>query len=243
LATCLLPVSFLILLLIMPDEAGGGWTHTWRTQVLPYVGLAFACAMVPAWRVVRNLAIAAASAGGIVMIGMTLWVQVWEVPAAAREFNEADALIGPHCTVAPILTQFKLDPANTARLFYHPLFHIASRFELRSDRPVLFSYVARLPVYPVRFRPDADPQRLLYGWTPAQRDTRVYKIDIASYEAASGIPVDYVLLWDFPNPDQPGPYHDIREEVTRSGYQLAHRSAGGRLELYRRPGPGGCAKP
>ena len=242
-ATCLLPLSLLGLALIIPDEAGGGWTHSERAQVFPYVGLAFACALLPIPRAARNAAIAIAAAGDLVMIGMAIWVQLWDVPAATSEFEEANAWIGPHCTVAPVLTQFKLDPANTARLYYQPLFHLASRFELRNDRPVLFSYVARLPIYPVMFRPDADPQRLLYGWQPSQRDTHVYQIDIARFEAASGIPVDFVLLWDFPQPDQPGAWHDIREAVTHAGYRLVHRSSGGRMELYQRTGPGGCAKP
>ena len=153
---------------------------------------------------------------------------------------EADHLIGPHCTVAPILGQFKADPANTARLFYHPMFHIANRLELTGDRPVLFSYVARLPVYPVRFRPQADPQALLFGWLPSQRDTRVYKLDVAGFEKASGIPVDYVLLWDIPPDQDPGAYRDLRAAVAQSHYQLAYRSSGGRMELYRRPGSGGC---
>jgi hypothetical protein len=242
LAVCVLPFSFLGLALIVPDEAGGGWTHSERAQVFPYVGLALACAVLPVRRAIRFTAITIATAGGLVMIGATLWVQVWEVPAATREFNEADAWIGPHCTVAPILTHFKLDPANTARLYYQPMLHFASLFELRDDRAVLFSYVARLPIYPVMFRLGADPQRLLYGWETSQRDTHVYKIDITGFEAASGIPVDYVLLWDFPGPDQPGPYHDIRESVTRARYHLAHRSSGGRMELYQRTDPGGCAK-
>jgi hypothetical protein len=242
-ATCMLPLSFLGFALIIPDEAGGGWTHSERAQVFPYIGLALSCAMLPVGRGAKTVAAAVAAAGGLVMIGMAFWVLAWDVPEAVYEFNEADAWIGPHCTVAPVLTQFKLDPENTARLYYHPLFHIASRFELRADRPVLFSYVARLPIYPVMFRPDADPQRLLYRWTPSQRDTRVNKIDIAGFEAASRIPVDYVLLWDFPGPDQPGPYHDIREAVTSARYHLVHRSSGGRMELYQRPGPEGCAKP
>jgi hypothetical protein len=199
--------------------------------------------MVPTGRALRAIAVALAVAGDLVMIGAVFWVQAWQVPAVAHEFNEADAWIGPHCTVAPILTQFKLDPENTAQLFYHPLFHLASRFELRDDRAVLFSYVARLPIYPVKYRSNADPQRLLYGWKPSQRDTRVYKIDIAGYEAASGLPVDYVLLWDFPAPDRPGPYRDIRQAVIGAHYELAHRSSGGRMELYRRGGPGGCEKP
>jgi hypothetical protein len=242
-AIWMLPISFLGFALIMPDEAGGGWTHSWRAEPFPYIGLAIACAVLPAGRLVRTVAIVVTTAGSLVMMGAMFWVQVRELPPAVREFNEADAWIGPHCTVAPILTQFKLDPANTAQLLYHPLFHLTSRFELRDDRPVLFSYVARLPVYPVRFRPGTDPQRLLFGWQPGQRDTRVRQIDIPGYEAASGIPVDYVLLGDFPEPDQVGPYQDIRAALARARYKLVHRSSGGRMELYQRPGPGGCAKP
>ncbi len=243
LAMGMVTVSLIGLALIIPDEAGGGWTHVWRAQVFPYIGLVFFCALLPQLRIIRAFATAAAGLGGLAMIGMTFWIQAWEVPGPVREFNEADAWIGPHCTVAPILTQFKLDPANSARLFYHPMFHVANRFELRSDRAVLFSYNARLPLYPVRFKPGADPQSLLFGWFPGQRDTRVYKIDIAGYEAASGIIVDYVLLWDFPDSDQSGPYDKIRSDVARAHYQLVHRSSGGRLELYRRPGPEGCPKP
>ena len=61
LGTCLLPVVFVSFLLVIPDEAGGGWTHTWRAQVFPYVGLVLACAtwrsvpcrgtLPPRWRV------------------------------------------------------------------------------------------------------------------------------------------------------------------------------------------------
>ena len=174
------------------------------------------------------------------MIATMVRVQTTDVPPFVREFNEVDALIGPHCTIAPILTQFKLDPANTARLFYHPLFHLANRLELKNDRPVLFSYVARLPIYAARFRADADPQRLLYHWQPSQRDTRVRQIDIAGFEAASGIPVDYILLWDFPAEGQADPDQTIRAAVTGAHYELVHRSAGGRMELYRRPANGGA---
>lgn len=242
-AICVLPLVFLGFLLIIPDEAGSGWTHTLRAEVFPYVGLALACAVLPTWRAVRAIAAVAAAGGSVVAIGMAFWVQVADVPSALKEFNEANAYIGPHCTIAPVLAQFKLDPENTARLAYHPFFHIAERFELRLDRPVLFSYIARLPIYLVEFRPNADPQRLLYGWQPSQRDTRVLKLDIAGFEAASSIPVDYVLLWDVPRSDQPGPYHDIRAAIADARYRLVLKSSGNRMELYQRPGPGGCTKP
>jgi hypothetical protein len=242
-AICMLPLGFLAFLMILPDAAGGGWTHTWRAEPLPYVGLALACAMLPPHRLVQGLAIASATVGSVTAIAMLVWVQVWQVAPVAREFNEADRLIGPHCTIAPILGQFKLDPANTAQLFYHPLFHIANRFELRGDRPVLFSYGARLPIYPVRFVPGVDPHRLLFGWEPGQSDTHVYKIDPIGYEAATGIPVDYILLWDMPGPDEASLFSAIRPSVLGAGYQLVYRSSGRRMELYQRPGPGGCAKP
>ncbi len=231
----LVPLSFLGFLLIVPDEAGGGWTHTWRAEAFPYLGLALACATLPFARILRRLAVLVAAIGGLVMIGMAFWVQTWEVPQAVREFNEADALIGPHCTVAPVLTQFKLDPENTARLFYHPLFHLANRFELRADRPVLFSYVARLPVYLVQVRPEADPQRFLYRWQPSQRDTRVRQDrHRRAFERPVEFPSTTSCYGDFPALDQPGPYQDIRSAVTRGHYELVHRSSGGRMELYRR---------
>lgn len=242
-AVCLLPVGFLAFLMILPDAAGGGWTHTWRAEPLPYVGLALACAMLPPHRLVQRIAIVTATLGSLVAIGVLVWVQLWQVPPVVREFNEADRLIGPHCTVAPVLGQFKLDPANTAQLFYHPLFHIANRLELRADRPVLFNYGARLPIYPVRFRPAVDPHRLLFGWEPGQSDTHVYQIDPAGFEAATGIPVDYILLWDMPAPGEASPFSAIRPSVIRAGYQLTYRSSGMRMELYRRSGPGGCVKP
>ena len=65
------------------------------------IGTANRCRQAVAFGMRTTFAVAAATVGGLVMIGMTIWVQVWEVPAAADEFNEADVWIGPHCTVAP----------------------------------------------------------------------------------------------------------------------------------------------
>jgi hypothetical protein len=229
--------------MIIPDMAGGGWTHTWRAAPFPAIGLIFACAVLPVADSFRYCAIAFSSVAAVVAIGMVAKVQVIDVPPVMREFNEVDAQIPPHCSVAPVLSQFKLDPGNTAQLFYHPMFHAASRLELRDDRPVLFSYVARLPVYPARFRHNADPQRLLFGWAPYQRDTRAYSIDVPRFEAESGMTVDYVLLWDLPDTPHADPYAPLRQAIAASGYQLTFRSSGGRMELYRRPGAHGCGTP
>jgi hypothetical protein len=234
---CLLPLCFLLFVLIVPDRAGGGWTHAWRAEVFPFIGLALAAGVLPSPSWLRLSAAAAAVAGSMVAIIATAWLQLRAVPAAERAFDAVAAMIGPHCSVAPVLAQFKLDPANSAQLVHHPLFHLANRIALTADRPVLFNYLARLPVYPVRFRHDADPQRLLFGWQAAQSDTHVTRLDIARFEAASLMAVDYVLLSDVP--ESAG---DIRSGAL-ARYRLVQRSPDGRLELYRRPGPGGCADP
>jgi hypothetical protein len=236
LLVCALPLAFVALVLVMPDRAGGGWTHVWRAEVFPYVGLALAAAMLPSRRIVRVAATSTAVAGSLVILAATAWLQLVSAPPAIRAFEAATSVVGPHCTLAPVLGQFKLDPANAAQLAHHPLFHLATRVLQGNDRPVLFSYIARLPIYPARFRRDADPQRLLFGWVDGQRDTHVTKLDLVGYEAASHIPVDYVLLSDIP---------PVAEAIRTplAAYRPIYRSPDGRLELFRRPGPGGCADP
>ncbi len=239
-AACTLPVCFLALVLIMPERAGGGWTHVWRAEVFPYIGLALAVGALPSTpRLLRAFCVAAAGTGSFVVIGMAFWLQAYQVPTATREFQAVDALIGPHCTLAPILGELRLDASNSARIVHQPLFHIASRYELSGDRPVLFNYLARLPIYPVTYRADADPKVLLFGWLPGQRDTRVLRLLPADFEAGTGISVDFLLLWDVPEQPSDQAYPALRS-VVRSQFDLAHRSPSGRLELYRRRLPGGC---
>ena len=242
LGVCAVPLGFMAFLLVVPERAAGGWSHVWRAEVFPYVGLALVAAVLPVGGLLRRAALALGVAGALVAIAATLQVQLRDAPPVLRDFAEADALIPPHCTIVPVLGHYKLDPANAARLIYHPTFHLAHRMQWRDDRPVLFSYNARLPIYPARFRPDADPQRLLYGWKRAQGDTLVRKLDIPGWEAASGIAVDFVLLWDVMADDAVGPHHRLRSEAL-GGFRLALRSADGRLELYRRGVPGGCGGP
>jgi hypothetical protein len=238
------PVALLAFALVVPERAAGGWSHVWRAQAFPYMGLALAAAALPCAAWLRRGATAAAAAGGLVAIGLAFWLQATQVPPVVARFAEADALVGPHCSVVPVLGHYKLDRANSARVIHHPTFHLVHRMQWRGDRPVLFSYNARLSVYPARFRPEADPQRLLYGWAPEQGDTMVRALDIPGWEAASGIRVDFVLLWDVLPDDAPGPHAGIRTGAL-AGFTLAHRSADGRLELYRRggSGSGGCAGP
>ncbi len=244
LALCAVPLALLALLLMVPDRAAGGWTHVARSQLFPYLGLALVAAALPVAGWLRLGAMAVAAGSGLAVIGVAAWLQMTQVPPVVAQFAQADALVGPHCTVVPVLGHYKLDRANTARVSHHPTFHLAHRLQWHGDRPVLFSYAARLAVYPARFRPGLDPQRLLYGWEPLQGDTMVRALDVPRWEAATGMRVDYVLLWDVLPDDAPGPHQGLRSTALKE-YGLMHRSPDGRLELYRRggSGTGACAAP
>lgn len=237
-AVCAVPLAFLLLLLVTPEQAGGGWTHVWRAEVFPQMGLALACAALPIGSpaALRLLMASAAAVGGVVSIATTTWVQLIDLPPVAAEFAEADALVGAHCIVAPVIGTVQLDARNTARISHQPLLHIASRFELRQDRPVLYNYLVRLTVYPVRYRAGMEPAQTLFGWQPQSRTTRIATLDIPAFEATSTMQVDYVLAWDL------GPEDGLRAALPGPD-ALAHRSASGRLELYRSSPPGECRGP
>jgi hypothetical protein len=235
-----LPPAFLLLLMAMPEQAGGGWGHVWRTQCLPYLGLVLAAAALPALPgAARAFAMALSGGGALVAIGMLGWLQATQVPPVLRAFAEAGALIGPHCAVAPVLGEVRLDAANSARITHQPLLHLANRMEFGGDRAVLYNYVARLAVYPVRFRAEADPMRHLFGWPAGHRDLRVLSLAPEAFAASSGISLDYVLAWDVPPAGHAGAFEAVRATLA-SGFEPIHTGAGGRLELFRRIGPGGC---
>lgn len=237
----LLPVVFLGLLLAIPEQAGGGWGHVWRVQVLPWLGLLLAAAALPLpTGRLRAACAGLAAALGLVPVALVAAVQARHLPPVLHAFEAAAARIGAHCSLAPVLGEVRLDRANTARLAHQPLLHLASRIELAGDRAALYSYLARLPIYPARYRAAADPMRHLYGWPPGHRDLAVRRLEVEAYAAASGIAVDFVLLWDLP---RQGPEAEPIRRVLAAGYRPVPLAADPRLELYRRAGSEGCAAP
>lgn len=239
----MLPLAFLLLLLVVPEQAGGGWGHVWRSQALPYLGLVLAIAALPApGGRQRAAGIAIGAFGAAVPLLMLAWFQGVALPPVLRAFDAATRLVPAQCSLVPVIGETRLDRANTARITHQPLLHLASRAELSGDRPVLYSYLARLRIYPVRYREAADPMRHLFGWPPGQRDLRVLHLDPDGYAARSGITVDFVLLWDVPPAGEGSPFEAVRQALT-GRFEKRFETAGGRLELYGRAGSGGCGTP
>jgi hypothetical protein len=239
LACLALPFAFILVLLIVPEQAGGGWTHVWRAEVFPYVALALACAALPMPGLrLRAAAILAGSLAGLLQIGSMARVQAVVLPPVLAEFAALDRLIGPGCTLAPVLRGFQLDAANSARLVHQPLMHASNLLELSKDRPVFYNYLVQASTYPVRYRGDAHPMQLLFARAPLDRATHIRQMTPAAFEARTAIPVDYVLLWDVPEAGRDAWADRLRHDLAEQGYALRHRSASGRLELLGRCGAG-----
>lgn len=228
-----IPLVFLLYFFVVPDRAGGAWTHVARAEVFPYVGLLLAAAVFPETGRIRALSYAAGVVGCMAAIIPAFVLKTGQERTTLAEFMQADAFIGEHCTIAPVVFQTKLDAVNSASIFHNPLFQAASRFELHGDRVVLFSFLARLPLYPVRYRTGADPQDLIFHWKPSQSDTQVTMFDPLNYERQTAIPIDYILLWGMPEPAQQSLWDDIHDTRV-NGFTRIYQSASGRLELFQR---------
>jgi hypothetical protein len=243
-----LPFAFLLIALVIPDKSAGGWTHVRRAEIFLLFGMMFAASTGPVSPRVRGLSIGAVSIISLTILARVGYVQIQHTGPLIAEFMQADRLVGRHCTVLPIIFEKypkRVDGSDLA-ISYKPFLQLANRMELHDDRAVLYNYIARLPVYPVVFRPGADPQALIFDWEPERLNEDYDVVDIVRFEQRVGVPVDYVLVWGAPAPKRQNVWKDLQEGALRS-YVLKYRSPEGRLQLFRRApgsGPAGsCTEP
>ena len=225
-----------VLALVFPDTLGGGWTHFERMALFPLLAAPLCLACLPI-RARGKLALITLITLASLVTLMTAVVAQSEVKRQLAPLAEVDRILGRHCSVLPLV--FQARPVNKY-VNYSPFFHAASRLELRDDRVVLFNFLARLSVYPVRYQEGRDPQEKLFGWRPQQQDVRVHMADIAGFERNAGVPVDYILQWG----EVGAASVDLQAklpEVMR-GSRLVYRSADGRVRLFMREpdGHGRC---
>ncbi len=239
-----LPPVLLLVALAIPDTSGGGWTHARRAELFPYLGLVLALGAAPVPAALRVAATAVAAAVSVALLALAVYVQAALVRPEMDDLMRADALVGEHCTVLPVV--FEMGPVHddgsARRIGYSPFFQGASRLELRGDRVVLFNFLARLAVYPLAFRPGVDPAELLFHWRPEQADPEARVLDIPRFEARTGLRVDYVLVWGWPADDRQALWAELQDRL-RDGYAPVPDAAAGRMRLFRRAGEdGSCAR-
>lgn len=227
-------VSILVMF-FMPDTMGGGWTHFRRMVVFPYFWMILLLACMPIPRLGALAALFLAAAASAASLRSAVVVQ-HEIERQMAPLAVVDRLVGPHCTIAPVVVEPRPvdDTGEPLDLTFNPYFHAASRLELKDDRVVLFNFLARLKVYPVRFRAGLEPQANLFGWKPYRHRIFTEQIDIDHYERESGMPVDYLLVW---GKSADPIYARVQEQVAREAARdrLVYRSEDGWVSLYRRP--------
>lgn len=234
-------LASILLMMVFPDSIGGGWTHFRRFVLFPYPLVVANLALLP---YSRRWIVGGAAGAIIVFLGLA--GDDFRHQSKAREqIGAADAIdraIGAHCTVLPIVLDRGPvdDDGREIDLKYQPYFQFFSRLETRDDRVVLFNYLARLDVYPIRYTATADPHETLFGWRHHQQETRIETLDVDAYERDSDLHVDYVLLLG---------HLDGRSEALRAG--VAKALAGstriltdddGRITLHRRLSGGGRSR-
>jgi hypothetical protein len=231
-ATCV-AVAF-ALALIFPEIAGGGWSHFRRFEVYAYLALVLAMAEFPyrAWQKAAVGLMASLIFAGLFAAMMHAQLAV---DRDLAQFAEVDRQVGSHCTVMPVVVQDAPAKRHGKAVIYgyNPYQQATNRMELHDDRVVLYNYLSRLNVYPIKFRSNIEPQVNLFEWEPWQLVVDYSHFDIAAYQRRSHLNVDYILVWGSIYAADPDLQETLRREQS-SALAVAHSSSG-LLTLIRRP--------
>lgn len=232
------------IMMAFPDSMGGGWTHFRRFEIFPFFwGILILAFHSYSLRIAAAMMAAGATTGVLLM--STMIMRQTLIHQELAPLAEIDRQVGSHCTVLPIVLEKKPwdETGKPVWIDYQPYFHSTSRLELTGDRVVLFNYLARLDVYPIRFRPNFEPQSHIFHWPPRWEKTTISTIDIDGFEASSGVKVDYILQWGFFN-EVP---EDLRQQTqsATSQFDAVYKSPDGSATLFHRRGGGNnfCTAP
>lgn len=223
--------------LAVPDVSGGGWTHYRRATLFVYFSAFLWIAAFPAGNLLRVWFTASASAvTGLLWLSM-MYSQTL-ASAQTAELMGAAPYIRDHSTIAPIVYSWAGIEDNTDKPIvanYQPFFQGASRLQYEGDRVVLFSYNARLDVYPVKLREEMDPHPTLYSWGDDSKKMDVYYLNIEWFERASGRRLDYIVTFGRPVEE---PFIMlaglVQARIKEFSFKKVYASPSGRVVLYER---------
>lgn len=227
--------------LAVPDVSGGGWTHYRRATLFVYFSAFLWIAAFPAGNLLRVWFTASASAvTGLLWLSM-MYSQTF-ASAQTAELMSVAPYIRDHSTIAPIVYSWAGIEDNSDKpvvAHYQPFFQGASRLQYEGDRVVMFSYNARLDVYPVKFREEMDPHPTLYSWGDDSKKMDIYYLNIEWFERASGHRLDYIVTFGRPVEE---PFIMlaglVQERIAEFSFKKVYASPSGRVVLYERmPAP------
>lgn len=214
---------------------GGGYLNQ-RLQLVLFLTVLLWLAAVPVvdrWR--RPLA----AAGAVSALGLALLhagtYRAYAAPLA--DFQTAAAHLEAGDTLLAVSRDDRgHSPAGRPLSFkVAPFEHGAARLAAETGALDLGNYQAGQGYFPVHYRPPCDPFDPEDGLWRERRPGAAARIRLAAYLERPDCPVDWLVLWGKASADEDSILERWLSE--EHGYRPGHRSADGRLALYRRSEP------
>ena len=210
---------------------GGGTTYD-RVGLWVFLSLVLWLAVQPLSRKAERGLIGLSLAATLALLGLRL-PRYAELDDYLAEYVSAGATLPRDAVLLPLgfAPEGVREDGSPLSLRVLPFLHAASW--IAADRGVvdLLNYEADLGYFPVRFRPEANPYRILRTGL----ETRPPCVSLNRYDRLGPRPLDYILVWGARDADRSHPcaqavFRHLDERYTR----VSTSSPRGLAELYKR---------
>jgi len=220
-----------ILYVVAPRAAVGGGLINYRVLLFALSTLALWIAIQPYSGVTTAFISAGATIIGLALVARSLDRNLW-LSAVLDEYRAAATHIEEHKSLLPLDFEERSGYGNTRDpgLRYDPLRHAGDLLATERYLADLDDYEANSRNFPIVYREDLDPMRVIEREGPSARPPLA---DIAQYQRMTGRTVDYVLLWDVQRWNRAGPSAQTVLRQLSNDYVLIYCAQSIPLLLYR----------
>ncbi len=226
----LLALAALALYLAVPDGGAGAGSIAFRLDFVPWLVVLVWLATRPFGPWERGLAVVLAGPVSLALLA-TNAIAIAKLQPELEAMHEADALLQPGWTVLPLMEVGKpiLTRPGQGYIQNNPFLHLQHRAAADRGIVMLNNWNAHYPSFPVRFRAEADPYRLLGN--PVSLEPK----DVAGFERATGQRVDAVLVWGLGPAEFAAKAPSLQTELDSLFCPAAMPATAGTLFVRRRP--------
>ncbi|MBL8150480.1 MAG: hypothetical protein JNN15_11195 [Blastocatellia bacterium] len=225
--------TFLLLYYLLPSEAFSGGLIKERAALYFFLVSFFWLAAQHYSKLVKTLIESL-----LVFISLSMLIEQhikWtELNGYIEEYVSVTDSIEPNKIVLPItLSAYVLPDGTRVSSNIPPFIHLSSYVVWQKDLINLANFEAHSYHFPIRYRPEVDPHKLVGKEVEKNRPS---SLEILSYKNSTGYEIDYVIVWGMPN-DPRVMQHPAFQQIgnqLQQGYSLTYSSSRGLVKLFRR---------